>query len=377
MNSPKLIILTAAVGSGHVRAAQAVKMAVERLNPNLHIDIIDVLDHTPRWFRTVYAGGYEFLVTRWPTMFGWLYRLTNRPARWFDRPFRAVHMRIEAWGLRRIMRHIHDQAVTHVLHTHYLPLPHMTHYRWRRFPQLHHAVVITDFEAHAYWHAENVDHFFVAADCVKDDLIDMGVSLNQIIISGIPVDPVWHETVDQESVRQNLGISADRRAVLIVAGSNFTLGPFAQIANRLAADLPDIHFIVVAGRNNRLKHQLDQIAAAHANVAVIGYTEKLHEFMAVAELLISKPGGLIASEALATGTPIVIPAAIPGQETANADFLEDHGAGQIAKTTNDTVAIVAKLMNDQESLEKMQASARSLGKNGADAVAQFVCEWIR
>ena len=296
--------------------------------------------------------------------------------RWYHRPLRAAHLWVEGWMVRRLMRTLAGGSVTHFLHTHYLVFPHMTARRPRWFPALAHAVVVTDYEAHAYWVNQGIDRYFVGAECVADELIGRGVLAERIAVSGIPVDPVWHEKVDETRVRGELGVSDNRPIVLIVAGSNFTLGPFAIITEQLAAALPESHLVVVAGRDPALKAQLDLIAARHDNVTVFGYTTVLDEWMAVSDLLVSKPGGLITSEALARSTPLVMPAAIPGQETANAAFLEAHQAGRIAKTADETVAIVCDLLKTHDALAAMRTAAGSLSRNGAAMIAQAVREWL-
>lgn len=55
--------------------------------------------------------------------------------------------------------------------------------------------------------------------------------------------------------------------------------------------------------------------------------------MAVADLIITKPGGLTTSEAL--GKPLFILNRIPGQEAANSDFLLEHGAVARANRVED------------------------------------------
>jgi UDP-N-acetylglucosamine:LPS N-acetylglucosamine transferase len=52
---------------------------------------------------------------------------------------------------------------------------------------------------------------------------------------------------------------------------------------------------------------------------VVGYTTEIDEYMAAADLLVGKPGGLASSEALARGLALVIVRPIPGQEERNAD----------------------------------------------------------
>jgi processive 1,2-diacylglycerol beta-glucosyltransferase len=81
--------------------------------------------------------------------------------------------------------------------------------------------------------------------------------------------------------------------------------------------------------------------------------------MSVADLVISKPGGLTTSEALAMGKPLFILNPIPGQEAANSDFLLEHGAAAKANRVEDLPYRLEKLLGSSK-LTEMAAAARAL-----------------
>jgi processive 1,2-diacylglycerol beta-glucosyltransferase len=88
--------------------------------------------------------------------------------------------------------------------------------------------------------------------------------------------------------------------------------------------------------------------------------------MAVADLIITKPGGLTSSEALAMGKPLFILNPIPGQEAANSDFLLERGAAAKVNRVEDLPFRLDQLLGSKK-LAEMGAAARALGHPSAAA----------
>src|SRR5205814_9713890 len=88
-----------------------------------------------------------------------------------------------------------------------------------------------------------------------------------------------------------------------------------------------IEVVVVTGRNGKAKQQLEAVALpARHRVKILGYTQQMDELMGLADLVVSKPGGLTISETMAKGAGLVIVNPVPGQEERNSDFLLENGA---------------------------------------------------
>jgi processive 1,2-diacylglycerol beta-glucosyltransferase len=105
---------------------------------------------------------------------------------------------------------------------------------------------------------------------------------------------------------------------------------------------------------------------------VLGYSTNMHELMAVAGLIITKPGGLTTSEALALGKPLFILNPIPGQEAANSDFLLERGAAAKANRVEDLPFRIENLLGSKK-LAEMAKAAQSLGRpQSATAICQEV-----
>jgi processive 1,2-diacylglycerol beta-glucosyltransferase len=105
---------------------------------------------------------------------------------------------------------------------------------------------------------------------------------------------------------------------------------------------------------------------------VLGFVTNMHELMTVSDLIISKPGGLTTSEALAMGKPIFILNPIPGQEAANSDFLLERGAAAKVNRVEDLPFRLGQLLGSKK-LAEMAHAAKRLGR---PAAAPDICKEV-
>src|SRR5205085_8731767 len=121
--------------------------------------------------------------------------------------------------------------------------------------------------------------------------------------------------------------------------------------------------VVVAGRNEKAKQQLAAVPCPKPHRAkVLGFTDQIDELMAVADLVVSKPGGLTTSETLARGAAMAIVNPIPGQESRNSDYLLEHGAAIKINNLGTLTFKLRQLLGDPARLESLKASARKIGR---------------
>src|SRR5207248_10782763 len=153
------------------------------------------------------------------------------------------------------------------------------------------------------------------------------------------------------------------RPIVLQLAGGFGVGPIEKLFHAiLDVELP-LEIVVVAGRNEKLKAQLQKVKAApRHHVKVLGFTDQMDELMAVADLVVSKPGGLTTSETLARGAAMVIVNPIPGQESRNSDFLLENGAAIKVNNLATLAFKVNELLRESERLAQLKANARRLGK---------------
>jgi processive 1,2-diacylglycerol beta-glucosyltransferase len=284
---------------------------------------------------------------------------------------KTVQRKFPSGSKQRFARHVKQFKPDVVLCTHYLPLETLTPMREKQDgPQPFVACIVTDFEAHALWMESCVDLYCVAAEETKARLVARGAPAENIIVTGIPIAAKFSSKPDAKTVRKQYGLRDDLPVLLVLSGG-FGMGPVAEILAELDKTAAQFQTLVVTGRNEELRRKLatqDRKYPTH----VLGFSTNMHELMAVADLIITKPGGLTTSEALALGKPLFILNPIPGQEAANSDFLLEHGAAAKANRVEDLPYRVEQLLGSKK-LSEMGKAAKSLGRANA---AQAICREV-
>jgi processive 1,2-diacylglycerol beta-glucosyltransferase len=131
----------------------------------------------------------------------------------------------------------------------------------------------------------------------------------------------------------------------------------------------------MAGKNETLQERLKQISyVSNVPIKIVGYTDKVHELMNSADLLISKPGGLTCAEALSIGLPMIVAEPIPGQEERNSRFIIESGVGLKLENSKQLKGLIEDLINNRDKLTEMREKALSLGKPEA---ALSVCKLLK
>jgi len=224
--------------------------------------------------------------------------------------------------------------------------------------------ITTDFDIHAYWLHSNVSCYLVANSETADKLMHQGILANRIEVTGIPVSSAFASIEDKRVVRERLKLE-DLPTILIMGG-NHGIGPMEKIITYLNL-LPQLfQIIVVTGKNISLQRKLERLARQIKRpMRIYGYTHNVSELMQAADILISKPGGLTASESLCCGLPMIIVNPIPGQEERNSRYLIKRGAAIMVPHESEVDDVVNKLLRNPEILLEMQENAIKLSKPNA------------
>src|SRR5206468_11913975 len=139
----------------------------------------------------------------------------------------------------------------------------------------------------------------------------------------------------------------------------FGVGPIENLFRALLETEIPIQLVSIAGRNEKLRDDLSKLPVpARHKAQVLGFTKEIDELMNVADLVVSKPGGLTTSETLARGAIMVIVNPIPGQESRNSDYLLEN---QAAIKVNNAATIAHKLtqlLSNKERLATLRANVK-------------------
>ena len=179
--------------------------------------------------------------------------------------------------------------------THFLPAEIIAWLRRSGRSTLKQMTVTTDFETHRLWVNQPCDRYTTATQEGKLYLQSWGVPDTAVRVTGIPVNPVFAQPKDRDECRARLGITGGRPVILHLAGG-FGVGPVREQYQALVSMERPVEVVVVAGKNPKVKADLLRVAVPERHrVQVLGFTDKMDELMAAADVVVSKPGGLTTS----------------------------------------------------------------------------------
>ena len=358
--SPKknFLILTSDSGFGHRSAANAIAKAMKLQHPQDSTTVIvnPMVEEPAMPLLKMSEQNYDRLVMNNPKLYRFAYEISDsRPASELVENTLTLAMYHD---MRQLIHEVHPNAILSTNQNFSGPTGAVINTMKDRPPFY---TVVTDFgEVHSMWFNDNPDRFFVANEGVRSKAISCGIDLQKIYISGIPVNPEFaanHPT--KADLRVSLGLDPLLPTLLFV-GSRRVSGILQHLKVLHPAPFP-FQVVVIAGGNNDLYEEARHRTWRFPN-KVLNFVTNMPEWMLCADLLVTKAGGLITSEALAAGLPLALIDYLPGQEEGNVRFILDHQAGAVANTPKELNDLVNDwLKDDGAALKAMASNARRCG----------------
>jgi processive 1,2-diacylglycerol beta-glucosyltransferase len=362
----RIAILTLSVGSGHVRASEVIDRALVEGGEDVEVQILDAIELGRPWFVWVYVHTYWWMLQHapglWRRLFDWRQRKQHRSTapEWVFR-----------LGCAPLFKRLRLFAPHLVIATEIGAAEIAALAKRQGHVSAPILAAQTDFQSEPPWVQSEIDVYCVASDEAKSQLIGWGVSPNRILLCGIPVDPAFALPFDRKEIQQAFGLDP-RRPVVLVMGGGMGPMPMEEIIQSLEpCELP-LQVMTVAGHDQGLRARLERLKAKSTlTLHSFGWSDRIPELMAAASLLITKPGGVTTSEALAAGLPMILAHPIPGPEERHSRFLEGLGVAVRAYRSSELAQIVSRLLKDSNQLEEMSRRAREVARpDAAHAIAQ-------
>jgi processive 1,2-diacylglycerol beta-glucosyltransferase len=359
---PRILILSSSVGAGHIRAAEALELALREVVPQATIRNLDVLEMGNRVFRWLYADTYIYMVNNIPHIYGHFYEQLERTEHPESSSLDPWRVWFDKRNLGKFMRLLLDDPWDLIFNTHFLPAGIVASLREKGKLSTPHVNAITDFIPHRVWVTQPCDRYFTATREGYFYLQSRGVAAKDIFITGIPIHPDFARPKERQACLNKHELVDDRPLVLQLSGG-FGVGP-VEVMSQALLEMPlPVHLVVVAGKNQALKERLEKMPVPERHrLKVYGYTQDMDELMTVADLVVSKPGGLTTSESLACGAVMAILEPTPGQETHNCDYLLENGAAIRVSHPSMLADKVGRLLQDRPRLEAMRANVRKIAR---------------
>jgi processive 1,2-diacylglycerol beta-glucosyltransferase len=227
------------------------------------------------------------------------------------------------------------------------------------------AVVLTDYVPHPVGVPPNLDLYVVADEAAAEVVEKLGVPEKRIHPTGIPIDPAFEEAADVPGVRKDLlelppEGEQDDLPIVIVMGGGLGGGHLESVVASLLEASAAMHLVILCGSNTSSCERLRRLAEKRGRSAIfLSFTNRVRDLMAAATVLVTKPGGMSCTEALASGLPQILFNPIPGQEEDNAAAMVRYGAGVMVETTDDILGETLKLLTSPNHRRQMIESARA------------------
>jgi len=361
----KALIFTVSIGAGHNKAAEAIGGVLEERGWTCKI--VDTLQYINKAAHKIVVGTYLESVKFTPQLYGLLYRKAESGEGLAD--ISQVLNQLFSLRLQGLVEQFKPDIM---VCTHPFPLQMLSILKGRRKFKAPVMAVLTDYAVHPFWVHRFVDAFVLPAEHLVHDLALSGVNQKKIFPLGIPVNPRFLESVDRAAVYNDFGVNPDK-PIILVMGGGLGFGSVEKVIGALMDTPWDVQILAVAGDNKKLYDRLEEIAHSTDKTLVpLGYTNQVGSLMEIADVLVSKPGGLTVTEALIKHLPFAILSPIPGQEEQNSDFLLNNGLA-VRLQKNNPVPALRQLLQNPLRLKQIREMAENLAKpTSTTAIADLI-----
>ena len=329
----RILVLTAEEGEGHYSASRA--LAAELRNePDVEVVVHDALYEglgrvVPFFTRDSYRVQLRFL----PWSYGLEYWLFTKL------PLTRGVARAGLAGLcaRPLSRLIARYQPDLIVSTHPAVTSVLGYLRRRGRIRVPAVATITDLGVHAFWVHPGIDlHLVMHDSCIAP--VERLAGRGSARVAGPIVGPAYRERAGREHARPGLGLSLEGPVVL-VSGGGWGVGDVEGAAHK-ALEIEGATVVCVCGRNELLRSRLDHVFQAEPRIRVIGFTDRMPEFLAAADVLVDSTIGLTCLEALTCGCPLVLQGAPPGHSR---DSLRAYGRQGLAQVADSPAELEAAL----------------------------------
>lgn len=360
--TPKILIISSDTGGGHRSAAQAVSEGLSRFwhGESITVRVIKAVEESHELTRKGVSLYNWILRNRqhWMKYFYWfINRFQPERSKFFlDKCVGFCKVQFEKWfphiivSVHPMTQHVFARILRELNLLDKIPL----------------VTVVTDpcYGFWKGWACDEVSLYLVANEEAQQQLLDYGIAPEKIKISGMPINPKFSpvDELNAKEARTAFGLERDKFTVFLNAGY-VGGGNIPKIFRELVGGELDVQAIFLAGRNEELRKEAEEIAkTARFPVRVIGYSDDVEKIMQSANVMISKLGGLTTFEALSCHLPIVADVTTEPmpQERGTVSLISKRGAGLLLTKATDIVPMIRGLATDHGKYSAMKEATRHL-----------------
>ena len=336
-----ILIVTGKFGMGHWSASMSLRQQLLRAFPEAQVEVMDLIAYTSHNSESMYKW-FNVLVTRGSGLFNLYYKFTQNK----DSDERPLN---DEQCPDRVEELFERKRPDVIIATH--PICARIVARWKKETgsSLPMVTCVTDLTSHSEWIHRVTDCYLVGTEEIRERLAAKGVSRDIICVTGIPVRAEFKMPVHRGDRQQRN---------LLIMGGGLGMMPRKDSFYEALDTMPGVHTTIITGRNQKL---YDRLVNKYENIRVIGFTDRVYEYMAWADLVLTKPGGITMFESIFSELPILAWEPFLEQEKNNARFLVKRGMGRVAaKEPDECLTAIRELIYDDYTLADMSAKMHAL-----------------
>ena len=361
----KVLIFYASYGGGHLNAAKSIENCIKTNYKDMDVEMIDCMKYVNKTIEKVTTAAYREMAKKAPWAWGRIYSDAQKG------PLAHITTRSNKIMAIKLLKLLREKKPDLIISTHPFGSQMCSYLKRKNKINSKIATIMTDFAPHDQWLVgyEYTDYFFVAHNKMKDYLISKGISENKVFDTGIPISENFQKQYNKKEIFDKYNLDESKFTILFFGGGEFGLGKTrtVQIFNNFVQETKNnnIQIIAISGKNPKMKSAFEEVVDsndANSTVKIIDFSNEVPKLMAIANLVVTKPGGLTTSESLASHLPMVVINPIPGQEEENAEFLESKNIAVWIKKSDDSKEIIESLLNNKEKISIMKENTKILAR---------------
>jgi processive 1,2-diacylglycerol beta-glucosyltransferase len=364
----KVLFLTITMGQGHNATAQALMDYM--LNKGADCRFLDAYEYIAPALRGAFDKGIVLTTKVTPGAYAALFRLAELRDK-NDSSFSMGKIANSVLSVK-LRRYLEDFKPDVIVCTHNLAAQLVDVLKDQGKLDATIIGIITDYMIQPFWEdLANMDYFVIASELLLHRARKKGLPEEKILPLGIPVHSKFNNKIDKREARRMLGIDEYKHTILYMSGGLGT-GNLTKIIKRIDHLDGDFQTLCVCGRNKSAKRRIDRLST-RKKLYTYGFVDNVDVMMDAADCILTKPGGITISEALAKKLPIIIVNPIQGPEERNVEFLLNNGLAMYVTPTFTLDEALYEFFYYPERFENMQRNIQLIAKpHAARDIGDFI-----
>lgn len=325
---------------GHNSAAEAITEAIYKIDKKAAINTVDLIEYMYPSMSDLIYRSFNKVVDKHPEIYNMIYKISEKV---------EIDAKLSGSKTNKKISALIDMYKPDVIIS-TIPICARTISAYKGLKKIDLPLVtcITDISLHTEWIAPNTDIYLVPTREIKERIIENGIDKEKIFIVGVPVRQEFKNNNSKDRIKRE-------RNILIMGGGLGLLPNLDDIMYKLD-NIQNLTTTIITGTNEKAYHELQ---GKYRNAEIVGFTDRVSDYMAKADFMISKAGGITLFESIYSETPMFVINPSLAQEITNAEFIEENLIGKVIwNDEKDFSDLLLDLIDNESKLNEMKDNMR-------------------